>query len=77
MSNTRERLIKCFGAVFPNLPESEAPQASSESVDGWDSLATATLLSVVEEEFGIDVGDFDALHSFESLRAYLEKSVSR
>ena len=49
----------------------------SGSVDGWDSLATATLLGVVEEEFGVDVGDFDALDSFESLLAYVEGAVSR
>jgi acyl carrier protein len=48
-------------------------------VDGWDSLATVTLLGVVEEEFGIDfaVSDFDALHSFESLLVYLRGTVSR
>jgi len=77
MSDARERLIKCFGAVFPNLPASEVPRAKSGSVDGWDSLATATLLGVVEEEFGVDVGDFDALDSFESLLAYVEGAVSR
>ena len=76
MSNARERLIKCFCAVFPDLPKPmscAAPRsrASSASLGTWDSLATATLLGVVEEEFGIDVGDFDALHSFASLLAYL------
>jgi acyl carrier protein len=79
MSDARRRLIKCFGAVFPDLPVPEVPRASSGSVDGWDSLATVTLLSVVEEEFGIavDVDDFDALDSFETLLAYLEGAVSR
>jgi len=79
MSDARERLIKCFGAVFPDLPASEVPRASSGSVDGWDSLATVTLLGVVEEEFriAVDVGDFDALNSFESLLGYLEGAVSR
>jgi acyl carrier protein len=77
MSDARERLIKCFGAVFPDLPASEVPRAKSESIDGWDSLATATLLGVVEEEFRIAVSDFDALDSFERLLAYLEGVVSR
>ena len=79
MSDVRERLIKCFGAVFPDLPPSKVPRASSESIDRWDSVATATLLGVVEEEFSIaiDAGDSDVLDSFESLLAYLEKVVSR
>jgi acyl carrier protein len=79
MSDVRERLIKCFCTVFPDLSASEIPRASSGSVDGWDSLATATLLGVVEEEFGtaVDVDDFDALDSFESLLAYFEGAASR
>jgi acyl carrier protein len=79
MSDARERLIKCFGAVFPDLPESEVPRASSGSVAGWDSLATVTLLGVVEEEFriAVDIGDFDALDSFQSLLAYLTGALSR
>jgi len=77
MSDARERLIKCFTTVFPDLPASEIPRATSESALGWDSLATATLLGVVEEEFRIDVSDFDALNSFESLLAYLEGAITR
>ena len=79
MTDARGRLIKCFSAVFPDLPEAAIEGANSGSVQGWDSLATATLLGVVEEEFGIavDADDLDALESFGRLLAYLERTASR
>lgn len=76
MSDTAARLRKCFAAVFPALPEADIAAASIASVGQWDSLATVTLLSVVGEEFGVEV-DFDRfeeLTSFEGLLRYLEES---
>jgi len=75
MSDTQARLVKVFGAVFPELAEDEILQASPESVAGWDSLASATLLTVLEEEFGVDVAaeDVDQLVSFERVLEYLQR----
>jgi acyl carrier protein len=77
MSGTRARLVEVFGAVFPGLAEAEIPKASPESVSGWDSLASATLLTVLEEEFGVDIPpeDADQLVSFERVLAYLERQL--
>ena len=73
MDEHRARLVKCFAAVFPDLPESEIPAATPERVAAWDSVANVTLLAVVEEEFGvtIDVDDLEHLTSFEALLDYL------
>jgi acyl carrier protein len=72
--DARARLARCFAAVFPDLPPGEIPRASTASVAAWDSLAAATLLAVVEEEFGVQVPaeDLDRFVSFEGILAYVE-----
>ena len=76
----RERLVNCFSAVFPDLTAEEIVVASPASVGSWDSVASITLMSVLEEEFGISIEpeDIEQLVSFELILNYLqqEKSVS-
>lgn len=54
----KEQLIKCFSAVFPELSPAEIESASVENTSGWDSIAHVTLLTLVSEEFEVDV-DFE------------------
>jgi len=77
MSDVQERLIDCFGTVFPDLSCDEIPHASSTSVATWDSLATVTLVSVVEEEFGVAITpeDYDYMVSFELVRECLKDKI--
>jgi acyl carrier protein len=67
-------------AVFPELSPEETPRASPASVSSWDSVASITLLSVLEEEFEIQVApeDLEHLVSFELVLNYLrhEKHIS-
>lgn len=74
----RERLQKCFSAVFPNLSAEEISVASPASVGSWDSVAAITLVNVLEEEFGISIDpeDFEELVSFDLILDYLERKVS-
>ena len=67
MHDAQERLINCFSAVFPELGDEEIPASSVATVEGWDSMASITLLTVVEEEFGfvIEPQDMADLLSFE------------
>jgi acyl carrier protein len=76
MSDTRQRLINCFQSVFPNLGPAEVPVATMASVATWDSLAGASLLTVIEEEFSVQVApeDFDRFVSFELILDYLERT---
>jgi acyl carrier protein len=62
-----ERLVRCFSTVFPQLTESEIPRANQSSVANWDSLATVTLISVIEEEFDLVVApeDIENIISFD------------
>ncbi|MGO9467600.1 MAG: acyl carrier protein [Isosphaeraceae bacterium] len=74
MNQTQARLIQCFSAVFPDLGENEIPQADRERLANWDSLANFSLISVIEEEFGIqiDADDVDRFVSFGSVLEYLQ-----
>ena len=59
-ADLESRLRQSFQAVFPDV--GDATTASPTTVGAWDSVATITLLAVLEEEFGVmltleDLGD--------------------
>ena len=78
MSDTQARLTKCFSSVFPGLGEGEVASASVETVEAWDSVVTITLLTVIEEEFGIEfeVDALERLTSYKSILEYLTQDAS-
>jgi acyl carrier protein len=71
MDETRSRLTTCFKAVFPNLRDENIPGAAMSTVEGWDSLASVTLVTVIEEEFGVEVRP-EELASFVSFRHVMD-----
>jgi acyl carrier protein len=73
MNDVKARLGKCFQAVFPNVPEAELPSATQESVKTWDSVATITLMNLIDEEFGVqlDLEQLERFNSFESFYNHL------
>ncbi len=75
MDDVRLRLTSCFRTVFPELTEQEVPLASMTSLGSWDSLGTITLLTVIQEEFGIQVplDDLPLFVSFELILGYLQQ----
>ena len=54
MSDIRERVVAILAEVLEIEP-SEAETASMLTADGWDSLATVTIIAAIEAEFGIVV----------------------
>jgi len=52
-NDIKARLMRCFAAVFPKLNPKSILEATPDSVADWDSAATITLLTVIEEEFGV------------------------
>jgi acyl carrier protein len=78
MNEIREALAACFISVFPTLMAETVGSATPKTVDGWDSVATVTLLSVIEEEFQIEIGpeDLESLLSFQSALDYVARRVS-
>ena len=74
MPSTRDRLVTCFTAVFPKLTRAEVESATPLTVPAWDSLANVMLVTVIEEEFGLEipVEELPQLGSFDRLLEYLE-----
>ena len=78
MPELESRLVVCFAAAFPDLTREEIPSAAAGSLASWDSLASITLFSLIEEEFGVSVlpDDIPELVSFELIHEYLRGKLS-
>lgn len=79
MNDLQGRLTRCFAAVFPSLTEGQITTASLDTVEGWDSVAAATLITTIEEEFGVEF-DVDAvgdLTSYQAISNYLSRPSSK
>jgi acyl carrier protein len=65
-----ERVRNCFRAVFPHLSDEQIETAVRAETEEWDSLASLELLTVIEEEFGIQLSDevVEGLDTFEAAR---------
>ena len=76
MAELENRLVNCFATVFPELDRQAIPSVAIGSLASWDSLAGITLISVVEEEFGVSISpdDMADLISFELVLDYLRRS---
>lgn len=77
MSDVPDRLANCFQAVFPDLHGSHIATASTRSIPGWDSVAAINLLTVIEEEFGIEIPleEFGQLISYELILAAVTRAM--
>jgi acyl carrier protein len=75
MDTISTKLAHCFSLVFPNLEAVRIPDASAENVTEWDSVAQVNLLTLIGEEFAIDIDfeDFEGATSFKALAARLEE----
>ena len=62
-------LVSCFERVFPGIDRDAIQAATPETVQGWDSMAQVTLLSLLGEESGLDIDfeEFEGANSFESI----------
>ena len=80
LSTVEDRLAKCLRRRLPRLSPEEIVRANINSVGAWDSLATLTLTSLIEEEFSISIDprDREELVSFALILDYLrsDKGVS-
>ena len=78
MAEIEGRLASCFATVFPELDPQEIASVSVGSMASWDSLAGITLISVIEEEFGLSISPHDVpeLVSFELILDYLRRIQS-
>lgn len=77
--NHTQTLVRCFEMVFPDLSESEILNSSQDSVQAWDSVATITLVNVIEDELHVelDLDDIADLTSFDRVLKYIESKSER
>jgi acyl carrier protein len=73
MTDGEERLIRCFRATFPDVATERLAEASTATLEEWDSLHALTLMAVLEETFELRIPaeDYPALRSYSSVRDYL------
>ena len=69
-----ESLRECFEAAFPAVPLGSLETLAPERDAVWDSLATLTLVMLVEERFGVRIptDEIPRLMSFDAMAGYLE-----
>jgi acyl carrier protein len=70
-----DRLKRCFTSTFPAASAHEIETARIDDMPGWDSLRGVTLLTVLDEEFGLplDLEELLALGTYNAVREYLEQ----
>ena len=75
MNEDDDRLLRCFVAAFPSATGDEIRNAKFDVMTGWDSLRAVTLLSILDEEFGvqIDLPELLELETFDSVKRYLSQ----
>ena len=73
MNQLTDRLASCFRTVFPDLTEGQIRSASQATLPQWDSVASITLVNVMDDEFGMqfDMDELTALDSFSAVHQYL------
>jgi acyl carrier protein len=79
MDNLEQRLAKVFAIAFPGLPSERIREAFVSGPEGWDSIRAITLLTLIEEEFGIQMDfteDVEHLTSFSSIAEYLKRKLA-
>jgi acyl carrier protein len=75
MTEHAARLERCLQRVFPDFPADQLRTATMAAVPQWDSLATLSLVAMVEEEFQIEFA-LDRLGMLTSF-ATIEQEVTR
>jgi acyl carrier protein len=76
-ADVASRLVRCFTLAFPDLGREDIPRAAVTRLRAWDSMATVTLVALIEEEFGVSVDpdDVEDFVSFEFIRDYLQRKL--
>ena len=70
------RVLDCFRSVFPERSDDELRVLDQATVDDWDSLASLSLLTVIEEEFEITFDD-DAIAEMTTFPAVCDAVAAR
>lgn len=72
---TQAAVLECFRTVFPFMSDDEIVAARRGAVPEWDSLATLSLITLLEETLEIMLTDDDVeqLNSLEDAQAVVAR----
>lgn len=70
MSDIEQRLYDCTQLVAPEMDTTLFRSSEFSNIEGWDSLKTVTLVTIIEEEFEIEI-PFERLADITSCRSLL------
>jgi acyl carrier protein len=75
VTESQDRLVRCFSSVFPTLSEAEIRASDVVPLFDLDSLAGVTLVTLIDQEFGVnvDLPDLLELRSFDAISQFLRK----
>lgn len=76
MDDLTMRVLGCFRTVFAGVPDDQLEGASTTTLEKWDSVASITLVNVIEEEFQMEF-DYDAIPELTSFQAVVEYLKAR
>ena len=78
MTELEDRLVRCFSLAFPTLTDEEIRGADVEGLSSADSLAAVTLVSLIEQEFGVemDLESLLRLRTLEAIHGYLQTQLN-
>ena len=78
MSELGDRLIRCFDSIFDGLSPDQIRSASVKTLPAWDSLASVTLMAILEQEFNVQIDPFDLPHLtfFPSVHLYIKNKLN-
>ncbi len=54
----KEKFLKLFAEIIES-DEQIAPEMNLEDIEEWDSLAALTMISMVDDEYGVIIGHKD------------------
>ena len=61
MCEPNDRVPRCFGSVLPTLSEEQIRAADVAALFDLDSFAGVTLVTLIDQEFGVNVDPSDLL----------------
>ena len=78
MSDLNSKLLRCISSIFPTLSEEQIRTSDLSEVIASDSLTAVTLLSLIDEEFGVnlDLEELLNLGNFDAIEARLRRETN-
>ncbi|MBS1017304.1 acyl carrier protein [Acetobacter persici] len=72
-----KKLTRVFCEAFPAIAKENVTAATVDNTPGWDSLATLTLFTLIEERMDVKIGydNLTTVKSFLDIQKEIEKEM--